>query len=433
ENTVDPPDHFSIRRQFHFVYNNANNDHDNQVLGYKIFSRRGEILKEQLFYPRPSGGGNILGLKLIADSFSSIHVLYEVIETLPQTGLYWNSIKVLKNASGIGTNAFDVMDHPYDVSMVLQGAGTPVPDVQEFWVADMHGNRLIRVNQNQELLASTVVVEPQTEYEYSPLELCDVIAPSDVSACWDGSCWAIDWGRRSVVKVLSDGTLADRTECGLPYPKEIRDNMVQWPSAIDCAGDPNTCFVTDYEGGKVWKLTWNGTVLMTPTPSLVSYREPYAIAVQSGDVGGNPVDYIWVSDKYRMTPPPVGTATPIPSSTPVSPTPTPTPTVATGTPTYTPHPPATTPTPYPEHHRVTRNRFGQLGLDPRHQMAIPVNMSCPSDPGVNKCIISDRNSYTAGENRIRIYSDGVITEYPNDTIPTPNGAILRPADVEYVE
>jgi hypothetical protein len=173
---------------------------------------------------------------------------------------------------------------------------------------------------------------------------------------------------------------------------------------------------------------------MQPTPSLVSYKEPYAIAVQKGNVGGNPVEYIWVSDKYQMTPPPVGTPTPIPSSTP---TPTPTPSVATGTPTNTPHP-TLTPTPYPEHHRVTRVNFIDNIFNIAHVMAIPLNLSAPSDPNLNKCIISDRNSYVGGNNRIRISTDGNLTEYPNSLTPTPipptpQPRISYPTDVEIVE
>ncbi len=140
------------------------------------------------------------------------------------------------------------------------------------------GHRIVRLNMRGEIMAETHTEDVDPQPTWSEYEHFSVIAPNDVSAAYDGSCWAIDWGRNRVVKIAPDGTMVAFTEpCEVPDPDQCLGELIH-PLAIDCAGDPDSCFVADYEGNRVYKLTLNGGSIALQVSSAQYYR-PKAIAV----------------------------------------------------------------------------------------------------------------------------------------------------------
>ncbi len=372
-------------------------------------------------------------LTLFTDAYSRTSAVYSMHDgTVQNSVICWNSDVFLKQASGPVT--YDHLDHPYDSSVVppvwtptatpappqgstatpTPAAPTPTPTSTPqpgYWVADMHRNRLVRLNYHNEIQAQTHVEPPVSQPTWSPLENCDLIAPSAVSAAYDGSCWAIDWGRKSVVKIGVDGTRMARTD------PNVRPGILH-PAAIDCAGDPHTCFVADYAGNAVYKVTWNpGTGSLTLTPSEIDYFQPFAIEVQRlEDAYGQLWEFVWVSDKKNLQPTPApGTWTPLPTWTPVP---------GAGTPTAVPP----TATPYHETRRVSLNRFGFPQYE-ENVGAVPVGLSAIGDTTNYKCYVADRDANVIGKNEIKLIEPGVMTRIRGDSGHT----IRRPTDVEAIE
>jgi hypothetical protein len=201
------------------------------------------------------------------------------------------------------------------------------------------------------------------------------------------------------------------------------------PSALDCAGDANSCFVADFEGNTIYRVNLNGSSLSLEK-SVADYFQPVAVKVQRINVEGQHLyDMLWVSDRLYPSPavPPSGTWTPYPTSLP------PTPTVGYGIPTNTPQPIPTS-TPYPERNRVVRIRFNEADPGIKTSMAIPVNLSVNGDANIADCWVADRNSETIGKNRIKqIHAIGTeATVIPWNGDPTQNIYVVSPVDVEVV-
>lgn len=255
------------------------------------------------------------------------------------------------------------------------------------------------MNYNDEIIAQSRVATPVGTPTWSPLENCAVIAPNAVSAAYDGSCWA---------------------------------TSIIHPCALDCGGDPNSCFVADFEGNKIVKLSASGSAVA----SQVKYYRPISVKVQRTSVeapggGYTTAEFAWVADRWNMegTPNPQGTWTPYPTSTP---SPQPTSTVPAGSPTFTPIPDFT-PTPYPMIQRVSQNRFGQ----PQTLMqasSIPLMLSPKGDVNNSDCWIADRNGGFFRKNVIRRFKirngqPAELITYP--AVGTPVQIVL-PVDVEAV-
>ncbi len=202
-------------------------------------------------------------------------------------------------------------------------------------------------------------------------------------------------------------------------------NPLIHPVALDCAGDPDHCFVADYEGNTVYKVTWDhSTNQFAFQKSSADYYHPFAIDVQRVKLLGNEElsDIVWVSDRVNLTPPPApGTWTPLPTYTPAPPTPPP------GV-TYTP-PPGYTATPYPERQRVTKNEFGRDEILTEKGSTIPVALSVVGGAADYKCWVADRDANVIGNNEIKLIRNNTVNRIRGDA----NHRITRPVDVEAVE
>lgn len=240
-----------------------------------------------------------------------------------------------------------------------------------------------------------------SEPTWSELELFDVISPNAVSSAYDGSCWAIDWGRNEVVKIGADGDIKARTTaCEIPDIGDCNDacEMIH-PLALDCGGDPTSCFVADYDGNQVYKLNYyDGTGSISLEPSAAKYYRPKAIALQRYyDEFNHLVEQVWVADKWNYTPTPAPgmTWTPVFTATPVPPT-------VPGQPTQTPV--YISPTPFPEQQRITRNEFSDPFLQQMCYAAIPMNLFVSGEVSSCDCWISDRDAGNSGrkENFVRL-------------------------------
>ena len=195
------------------------------------------------------------------------------------------------------------------------------------------------------------------------------------------------------------------------------------PLVLDCAGDPNTCFVADYEGDTIYKVIL-GNHEFSLIKSAATYNRPFALSVQKTyDQNDQLVEYVWVSDHVNLnTPPPSGTWTPLPTYTPVPPT------VLPGQPTYTPVP-TQIPTPYPEKNRITRNRFLESIMFPSYRGAVPVNVSSVGNEINYKCWVSDRDANLKWKNELKLIAPTGITRIRG---PEAHN-ICRPVDVQAVE
>lgn len=211
-----------------------------------------------------------------------------------------------------------------------------------------------------------------------------------------------------------------------PLPTE---RAIMHPVALDCAGDPHICFVADYDGNMVYKVTWQGGGGFQLEKSGAEYFRPFALKVQKGlNLQGEYREYVWVSDHFDLTPSPIqGIWTPHPTLTPAPP---PTSTVAPGNPTSTPLPQWTS-TPYPMKNRVTRNLFGDDNFSPSNGNAIPVNLSPVGTIDNYLCWVSDRNSFWMRNNKISVIEPLGVSYYPsNNHPPYP---LIQPVDVEGVQ
>jgi len=355
----------------------------------------------------------------------------------------------------------DRFHFPYDVSVIPPvwtstptptpefGTFTPVitstPRTDGYWVADMASNRLMRMTYQDQAIAQTFASThtpsptptptPTGTWEATPQEhpaptslaapLSDdtVMSPYAVSSAYDGSCWAIDWGREAVVKINPDGSEAARsTPCALTST----ENCIKHPSALDCGGDPDTCFVADYEGNTVYKVTFDHSGNFSYTKSAAEYFRPNAVKVLHTPNG----DFIWVADRINLN------NTPIPGTwTPYTPPPTATPTPPSGV-TYTPGPATFTPTPYPERCRVSMNNFGQEQLLYPNGAAIPISISADGDSVNGNCWVADRDAGKLEDDKHKNEIKQIKVTGGSDTLIHVSGTqdelVSRPADVESV-
>ena len=376
-------------------------------------------------------GETVSDLFMKSDSFSTVYLVY-VVKNGSDAKVVWNVDGLLLDSE----NNIDRLDYPYDVSVIppqwtalpwatstptpVNTPPSPTPRIPGYWVADMHGNRVVRLGYSGRVISQTHVEYPETTPVWSPLEACDMIAPCAVSSAYDGSCWAIDWGRSSVVKVNADGSIAARST---PSPLLHRES-IRHPLTLDCAGDPNTCFVADYEGDTIYKVIL-GSHEFSLIKSAATYNRPFALSVQKtyDPVTHDLYEYIWVSDHVNLnTPPPSGTWTPLPTYTPVPPTALP------GQPTYTPLP-TQIPTPYPEKNRITWNRFGFTFFDKIISSAVPVGLSSIGDTANYKCWAADRDANLKWKNEIKLIEPNAMTRIQG----TEEHRLCRPVDVQAVE
>ncbi len=310
----------------------------------------------------------------------------------------------------------------------LQFTPTPTPP-SGLWVADMAGHRIVRLNDRGHVEAKTYT-EDVTSYTptWSEYENFDVISPNDVSAAYDGTCWAIDWGRCEVVKIAVNGDIAARTEaCDIPDPDTcFSQTLMIHPVSIDCGGDPAHCFVADYEGNRVFKLTYDissGTILTEPSGA--QYYRPKSVAVDRYyDENQQLIESVWVADRWSHEPTPSQswTFTPVPTATPTPGPNTPTAVVPTAT-------------PYPEVQRVTKNQFYSGVLEPQIPCTIPFALSVTSNADNNTyCYIADRDAGWSGQGYnfvrwIQLYGNSMEEVH----IGEGDGRIIsRPVDVEAV-
>lgn len=356
---------------------------------------------------------DIKEIKLIGDDFSSLYCF--VVSQNPENGdslISWICDGLLYRDS----TSRDRLTRPYDMEFVppvwtptptpvgvtplpthTPSSVTPTPCPEGIWIADMAGHRVVRINERGRVLAETFT-EDVSKYTpvWSEYENFGVISPNDVSAAWDGSCWAIDWGRNEVVKIAANGHIVARTDaCDAPDPDACyAERELIHPVSIDCGGDPNNCFVADYEGNRIYKITFDGTNTLELIPSEAEYYRPKVVTVDRYyDSTNQLIESIWVADRWCATPAPTGNATytPLPSRTP---------TPAPGT----PHAVPPTFTPYPEQQRVSQNQFGYG--DFAHQIAcsIPVALSVVSNADNDTyCYVSDRDAGWSilGDNYVR--------------------------------
>jgi len=336
---------------------------------------------------------------LVSDSYSSLYLFYTLQPSNGQRRICWNS-DTLKCLGDGDDHTFYRFTHPYDVS-IIPPAPVSHPDGYSgsdgfggYWLADMGGNRLVRMTRDGHIAAATA---PDT-----------VIAPHAVSAARDGSCWAIDWGRERVVKVDPHGNIVARTTpCAGSRTPDGAPCIIH-PSALDCGGDPDTCYVADYEGNTVYKVSLeNGTLGVTRSEA--GYFRPSALEVVKTDTG----DVLWVADHKSMAPTPVpGTWTPV-----ILPPPTPTPPPGQR---YTPLPS----TPFPENFRISKNVFGEADIS-QWPATAPLNLS-PMDS--EHCWVADRDAGTYMNNEIRRLSPEGCTSIVGNIYHE----VSMPIDVKYV-
>ena len=194
------------------------------------------------------------------------------------------------------------------------------------------------------------------------------------------------------------------------------------PLVLDCAGDPNTCFVADYEGDTIYKVIL-GSHEFSLIKSAATYNRPFALSVQKTYVANQLREYVWVSDHVNLnTPPPSGTWTPLPTYTPVPPT------VLPGQPTYTPVP-TQIPTPYPEKNRITYNFFSDQFFLKTIMAAVPVGLSSIGDVLQYKCWVADRDANLKWKNEMKLIETSGMTRIQG----TEEHHLCRPVDVQAVE
>ncbi|HPQ41198.1 MAG TPA: hypothetical protein PLV45_12570, partial [bacterium] len=331
-------------------------------------------------------------LCLVSDDFSSLTMFYTLTPPEGSPVICWNS-DTLKISGEGDDSAYFRFTHPYDVS-VIPYATPASPASGGYWVADMGANQLVRMAADGSIAAVTARDA--------------VIAPHAVSAARDGSCWAIDWGRESVVKVDIQGRVTARsTPCADAGNPEAAPCIIH-PSALDCGGDPDTCFVADYEGNTVYRISLENDAFVL-TRSHADFFRPSALEVVKTNTG----DVLWVADHKSMAPTPVpGTWTPV-----ILPPPTPTPPPRQR---YTPVPP----TPFPENYRISRNVFGRPESS-QWPAAAPINLS-PADR--DHCWVADRDAGSYMDNEIRWL-------FPGGFMPVRGNAyhqVSMPLDVENV-
>ncbi|MCD4653707.1 hypothetical protein K8T06_07195, partial [bacterium] len=381
----------------------------------------------------------LIEIELVSDNFSSFYCFFFVIDDIGNQSIRWVCDGLLLKESATGEYVRDRLTHPYDIDYIpLVWTPTPTPTgslatplptwtprPDGMWVADMAGHRIVRLNDRGIIQAQTYTEDISAgNYEWSEYENFSVISPNDVSAAYDGSCWAIDWGRNKVVKIAADGSVvAETVPCPVIDPDIcFEQELMIHPLAIDCAGDPNSCFVADYEGNHVYKLTVAGDNI-TAVASNVQYYRPKAIEVSREIRNEELKEMVWVADRWSNEPTPAHnwTFTPIPTRTP---------TPGPGTPVATP----CAPTPYPELQRVSRNEFGQIDLIPI-ECAIPLSMSVKTNEANDThCWIADRDAgySVSGRNYVRwlIISGGEVEQR---YIGKDDGyKITRPVDVDIV-
>lgn len=380
---------------------------------------------------------SIVEMEMVSDDYSSLyHFILTQNSTTGMKTIHWLCDGLLLRSDG----RRDRLTHPYDMDFVppvwtptptptgsndLTPLPTWTPRPDGLWVADMAGHRLVRLNMRGEILASTYTEDVATYTPtWSEYEHFTVISPNDVSASYDGSCWAIDWGRNRVVKIGPAGELIAATEpCDVPDPDQCLGELIH-PLAIDCASDPNSCFVADYEGNRVYKLTLSGGSIDLQASSAQYYR-PKAIAVSRQYLDDDLYEMVWVADRWSSEPTPSQnwTFTPVPTSTP---TPLP------GTPTAVSY----TATPFPELQRASLNQFGEDSFQLVLPCTIPISMSVTTnDENSMYCFVADRDAgwSGSGKNYVRWlkFSRGVF-EGETDIGLNDGRIICRPVDVEAV-
>jgi hypothetical protein len=376
-------------------------------------------------------------MELVSDDFSSFYCFF-IRNTAETQYIHWVSDGLLLRDNGDR----DRLTHPYDLEFIPPvWTPTPTPTGSEtqtplptwtprpdgIWVADMAGHRVVRLNAHGEIMAETLTLSPVNPAVWSEYEHFAVISPNAVSAAYDGSCWAIDWGRNRVVKIAPDGTVTAFTEpCDSVDPEACFTALKMiHPLALDCGGDPNTCFVADYEGNRIYKLTLLGNTIITDA-SQAQYYRPKAVKVSRQLEFGQVRENIWVADRwsYEATPSGSYTFTPVPVATR-------TPTPGPGTPTAVPY----TPTPFPERQRVSMNLFGDLEFFPVIPSSIPISLSVVSNSDNDMyCYIADRDAGWSGMGKNFVRWIKVIGgSYEEIKIGFEDGrTIHRPVDVEAV-
>lgn len=419
-------------------------DEDSTILETELLEVQTEAM------PVSYVGKTLNELLVTSDPFSSFYCFYLISDASGNQEIRWNCDGLLLREHPDGSVDRDRLTHPYDIDFIPEvwtptptptnytatPAPTWTPREEGMWVADMAGHRVLRLSHRGHILAQSYtedVTDIVSEDQWSEYENFDVISPNDVSAAYDGSCWAIDWGRNKVVKFGVNGEIiAETVPCEFNDPEYCRNiNKLIHPVAIDCAGDPNSCFVADYEGNQVYKLTVDGYeenneihYIISTHPSNADYFRPKTIEVTRKLINDELKEIIWVADRWNSdsTPAPNWTFTPIPTSTP-TPIP-PTPTVA---------PPASTP--YPENQRISQNEFGLVALNHQVLSSIPVSISAAMiDTDEAHCWIADRDAGWSKElnNYVRwlVISNGTLEQR---FVGKEDGVhICRPVDIEVI-
>ncbi|MCD4654745.1 hypothetical protein K8T06_12535, partial [bacterium] len=379
-------------------------------------------------------------IEMVNDDFSSLYCF--ILTENSETGIHsisWICDGLLYRDA----THRDRLTYPYDIEFIplvwtpVPGTSTPTPTGTPptatptppagLWVADMAGHRVIRVNNRGHLEAETHT-EDISAYTpvWSEYENFGLISPNDVSAAYDGTCWAIDWGRNEVVKINVDGAIVARTTaCEFLDPDGCSDEKLMiHPLAIDCGGDPNSCFVADYEGHRIYKLILEADNSFTTVKSDAHYINPKAIAVTRKYDFGQTREQVWVADRWNNEPTPSQsyTFTPVPTLPPLP---------GTTTPTAVP----ATETPYPEHQRVSMVEFGYTNIEFFVSCSIPISLSVINNiHNEAYCVIADRDAGNSrkAENYVRwLTLTGAGVEETH--IGGGDGRkIGRPVDVEVV-
>lgn len=144
-------------------------------------------------------------------------------------------------------------------------------------------------NQNAWLAGQGQVVRIAPDGTYSRFACCR--GPSGIAIDQTGSVWIADYNASSVVRMLSNGTVAQTTQGtgGIVYPNGI---------AIDGAG---SVWTSNYQGDSISELTGSNTAApgtaISPSNGFATdanLHSPFGIAI---DASGN----LWVSNLYGNT------------------------------------------------------------------------------------------------------------------------------------